>query len=218
MRLMRILAVICLLAAALAQGSPAFSASTENKKGLLPLGSQAPDFSLPDVVTGKTVTLADFSDKKALAVIFICRHCPYVQHVKESLAKLGRDYKDKNVAIVAISANDAAAYPDDSPESLAEMARAEGFAFPFLHDDTQKVAQAYTAVCTPDIFVFNGKRELVYRGQFDGTRPFTPQKASGKDLRDAIEAVLADKPVSANQKPAVGCSIKWKSGNEPAYF
>lgn len=218
MNLKKILFALCFLAAALTQGSPAFSASTDNKEGLLPLGSPAPDFSLPDVVTGETVTLADFADKKALAVIFICRHCPYVQHVKESLAQLGRDYKDSDAAIVAISANDAAAYPDDSPESLAEMARAEGFVFPFLHDETQKVAQAYTAVCTPDVFVFNGKRELVYRGQFDGTRPFTMQKANGKDVRGAIESVLAGKPVSADQKPAVGCSIKWKPGNEPAYF
>ncbi len=195
------------------QTLPACGGTTEGKKGLLPLGSEAPDFSLTDVVTGKRVSLADFSDKKALVVIFMCRHCPYVQHVKKEIVRLGEDYAAKGMGLVGISSNDPAAYPDDAPEGLAEMAKAEKFTFPLLFDETQEVARAYTAVCTPDVFIFDKARKLVYRGQFDDSRPFGTKTPSGKDVRDAVEAVLNDRPVSTDQKPAVGCSIKWKPGS-----
>ena len=208
--------VLALMLLGFLQTLPACGGTTEGKKGLLPLGSQAPDFSLKDVVTGKVVSLADFSDKKALVVIFMCRHCPYVQHVKKEIARLGEDYSAKGMGLVGISANDPAAYPDDAPESLAEMAKSKGFMFPLLFDEAQEVAQAYTAACTPDVFVFDKARKLVYRGQFDDSRPFGPKASSGKDVREAVEAVLNDRPVSPDQKPAVGCSIKWKPGNEPA--
>ncbi len=207
-----------ILAIVMAMGSSGFCATTEGMEGLLPLGSAAPDFSLPDVVSGDEVSLRDFADKKAFMVVFICRHCPYVQHVKGALAQLGKDYQSKDAAIVAISANDPAKVPGDAPEGLAEMAKEEGFVFPFLFDETQKIAQAYTAVATPDVFIFNKERQLVYRGQFDDTRPGGLQKATGKDVREALDAVLTGKAVSRHQKPAVGCSIKWKPGNEPSYM
>jgi peroxiredoxin len=184
---------------------------------MLPLGTTAVDFRLPDVVSGKTYSLKDFADKKVLVVMFICQHCPYVQHIKKELAKLGRDYAKKDAAIVAISSNDADNYPDDSPKELAKFAKAEGFTFPLLYDESQEVAKAYTAACTPDLYVFNKERQLVYRGQLDDSRPSTNKPVTGKDLRAAIDAVLADKPVAQDQRPATGCNIKWKPGNEPAY-
>lgn len=185
---------------------------------MLPLGTTAPHFSLPDVVTGETISLDTFKDKKALLVMFICRHCPYVQHVKEELARIGKDYKDKELGIVAISANDKDAYLDDAPESLAEFAQEEGFTFPLCFDKTQDVAKAYTAACTPDIFLFDKERKLVYRGQLDGSRPGNNIPVTGKDLRLAIDAVLSDSPIPQDQKPSTGCNIKWKPGNEPPYF
>ncbi len=184
---------------------------------MLTLGTQAPDFSLPEVVTGKTVTLNDFAKRKALLVMFICRHCPYVQHIKDELAALGRDYAGKDIGIVAISANDAASYPDDHPDSLKEMSVSFGFPFPFCHDESQETAKAYTAACTPDFFLFDRERKLVYRGQLDDSRPGNAVSVTGKDLRAAIDAVLRDKPVSSAQKPSIGCNIKWKAGNEPEY-
>jgi peroxiredoxin len=185
---------------------------------MLPLGTTAVDFRLPDVVSGKTYSLKDFADKKALLVMFICQHCPYIQHIKKELAKLGRDYAKKDVGIVAISSNDADNYPDDSPKELAKFAKMEGFTFPFLHDESQDVAKTYTAACTPDLFLFNKERKLVYRGQLDDSRPGNNKPVTGKDLRAAIDAVLEDKPVSQDQRPATGCNIKWKPGNEPDYF
>lgn len=185
---------------------------------MLALGTLIPDFSLPDVVSGKNVTLSQFNDKKALLVMFICRHCPYVQHVKNELAKIGRDYVDKSLGIVAISSNDPSAYPEDAPESLAQMAKELDLNFPYLFDETQEVAKKYTAACTPDIFLFNRERELVYRGQIDDSRPGNNTPLTGKDLRAAIDAVLSDRSVDPNQKPSSGCSIKWKPGNEPDYF
>lgn len=176
----------------------------------LALGSAAPDFQLTDVVTGKTVSRDDFSSKKALLVIFICRHCPYVQHVKQALAQLAKDYETQGLAVVAISSNDPAAYPADAPASLKEMAQQEGFTFPVLFDETQAVARAYGAVCTPDPFLFRADRSLVYHGQLDATRPGGTQAATARDLRAAIDAALTGKPVSKDQKPPVGCSIKWK--------
>ena len=185
---------------------------------MLELATQAPDFQLPDVSSGKSISLSTFAGKQALLVMFICRHCPYVQHVKEELARLGRDYATKDVGIVAISANDAANYPDDAPDKLKAMAKELGFTFPFCYDETQAVAKAYTAACTPDFFLFDEKRQLVYRGQLDDSRPGNNKPLTGRDLRAAIEAVLAGKPVSQDQKPSIGCNIKWKQGNEPPYY
>jgi len=185
---------------------------------LLELGTKAPDFSLPDVVSGRTISPGTFAGKQALLVMFICRHCPYVVHVKEELARLGRDYAGKDIGIVAISANDAAGYPDDAPGPLAAMAKELGFTFPFCYDESQDVAKAYTAACTPDFFLFDAGRMLVYRGQLDDSRPGNGKPVTGKDLRAAIDAVLAGKPVSPSQRPSLGCNIKWKKGNEPAYY
>ncbi len=209
--------VSLMAALSLFQGA-AFAASTEGKKGLLALGSPAPDFSLPDVVTGKNVSLSDYADKKALAVIFICRHCPFVQHDKEGLIQFANDYAGKDVAVVTISANDPSAYPADSPSSLREMAIRDNFSMPVLYDETQETAKAYTAVTTPDVFLFDGARKLVYRGQFDDARPGNGSPVTGKDLRDAADAVLSGKAVAERQKPSMGCGIKWKDGQEPAYL
>jgi len=185
---------------------------------MLALGTKAPDFRLPDVVSGKTVSPATFEGKRVLLVMFICRHCPYVVHVREELARLGRDYAAKDVGIIAISANDAAAYPDDAPEQLKAMAQELGFAFPFCYDDTQQTAIAYTAACTPDFFLFDQERRLVYRGQLDDSRPGNGKPLTGRDLRAALEAALAGTPVSQDQRPSIGCNIKWKPGNEPDYY
>ena len=181
------------------------------QSSMLALGTQAPAFSLPDVTSGKTISLNDFADKKALLVIFICRHCPYVKHVQNELVKIANDYQDKGVGIVAISSNDPEAYPEDAPNSLKEQAQQLGFTFPYLFDEEQEVAKAYTARCTPDPFLFDKDRALVYRGQLDDSRPDSSIPVTGKDLRDAIEAVLNDQKVDQNQKPSIGCSIKWKS-------
>ena len=184
---------------------------------MLALGTKAPDFELPDVVTGKTVSIRDFDAKLALLVMFICRHCPYVKHVRAELTRLGRDFADSELAIVAISANDPDEYPVDAPEGLAEESREAGYAFPYLFDETQEVAKAYTAACTPDLFLFDADRALVYRGQLDDSRPSNGLPVTGADLRAAIDAVLSDGPVSQDQRASVGCGIKWRAGNEPAY-
>ena len=176
------------------------------------LGTKAPDFSLPDVVSGKKISLGTFKDKKLVLVMFICRHCPYVQHVKKELARIGKDYASKDVGIVAISSNDAAGYPDDAPAKLKEMAEEEGFVFPFCYDETQGTAKAYAAACTPDFFLYNKERQLIYRGELDDSRPGNGKPVTGRELRAAIDAALADRAVSPNQKPSVGCNIKWKSG------
>ncbi len=178
---------------------------------MLALGVEAPDFALPDVVTGKTVRRDDFQDKKALLVIFICTHCPYVKHIEKGLAQLGHDYKDKPLGIVAISSNDAVAYPDDAPAGLKKQAQAFGFTFPYLYDESQDVARAYKAACTPDIYLFDGTRQLVYRGQFDRSRPGNGVPVTGEDLRAALDAALAGKPQAAVQQPSIGCNIKWKA-------
>ncbi|MBD2514061.1 thioredoxin family protein [Nostoc sp. FACHB-973] len=185
---------------------------------MLPLGTKAPDFHLPEVVSGKTTSLSTFADKKALLVMFICRHCPFVKHVQQELVQIGKDYFTSDLAIVAISANDAKNYPDDAPESLQAFATEQGFTFTLCYDESQETAKAYTAACTPDFFVFDGSRQLVYRGQLDDSRPSNGKPVTGADLRGAIEAVLADKPVTTEQKPSVGCNIKWKPGNQPSYF
>ena len=185
---------------------------------MLALGTKAPDFDLPDVVSGRRVSLRTLAGKRALLVMFICRHCPYVQHVKIELARLGRDYAGQDIGIVAISANDAANYPDDAPDKLRAMAEELAFTFPFCYDESQETAQAYTAACTPDFFLFDVGRALVYRGQLDEARPGNNRPVTGNDLRAAIDAVLAGKPVSPDQRPSIGCNIKWKKGNEPNYF
>lgn len=185
---------------------------------MLPLGTPAPDFHLTDVVSGKTISLASFAGKQALLVMFICRHCPFVKHIQGELARLGQDYAPTEVGIVAISSNDVNQKPDDSPESLKEIAIAQGYTFPFCYDESQEVAKAYTAACTPDFFVFDSAGKLVYRGQLDDSRPSNGLPVTGKDLRLALDAVLAHQPVNPEQKPSIGCNIKWKPGNEPSYF
>ena len=184
---------------------------------MLPLGTPAPDFRLPDT-NGKTVSLADFRDKPALLVIFMCNHCPYVQHIRTGLAQLAKDYLSRGAAIVGINANDAANYPEDSPARMKEEVKSAGYLFPYLFDATQAVAKAYRAACTPDLYLFDKNRKLVYRGQFDDSRPGNGIPVTGKDLRAALDGVLAGKPVAPDQKASIGCNIKWKSGNEPDYF
>lgn len=177
---------------------------------MLALGTPVPRFELPDVRTGRTVRLEDFSNEPALLVMFISRHCPYVQHVAQELARLGRDYGGRGVGIVAISSNDVVRYPDDSPERMAQMADELGFSFPVCYDESQDVARAFQAACTPDFYVFGPDRKLVYRGQLDGSRPGNGVPLTGKDLRAALDAVLAGRPVDPDQKPSIGCNIKWK--------
>jgi peroxiredoxin len=178
---------------------------------MLSLGAIAPDFALTDVVTGKTVHRDDFRGKKALLVLFICAHCPYVKHIEKSLGALGADYAGKPIAIVAISANDAVTHPADSPAGLKQQAKDNGFVFPYLYDESQAVARAYKAACTPDPYLFDADFKLVYRGQYDSSRPGNGIPVTGKDLRAAIDAVLAGTPVPAEQKPSIGCNIKWKA-------
>lgn len=185
---------------------------------MLALGTKAPNFSLKDVVSGQIISLDTFAGKKALLVMFICKHCPFVKHVQQELAQIGQDYRDRSLGIVAISANDAANYPDDSPENLAVMAKELGFNFPVCYDETQEIAKAYTAACTPDFFLFDGDYQLFYRGQLDDSRPSNNLPVTGQDLRSAIDLVLADEAIDFEQKPSIGCNIKWKSGNEPEYF
>lgn len=180
---------------------------------VIDLGSPAPDFALPDP-SGHIHKLADFAGGKALLVAFICNHCPYVKHIVPALAEQAREFKDRGLAAVAIGANDIAAYPEDAPEKMAELARAHGFVFPYLYDESQATARAYGAVCTPDLYLFDAAQRLVYHGQFDDTRPGRGQ-ADGADVRAAIEAVLGGAAPSPQQKPSVGCSIKWKPGKAP---
>lgn len=174
------------------------------------LGRPAPDFALPEVETGQVVKLTDFADAPVLVVVFLCRHCPYVKHIEHQLAEVAREYQAKGVAFVGISANDPEAYPEDAPESLAEQKREVGFPFPYLFDETQEVARAYQAACTPDFFVFDAERKLVYRGRFDETRPGMGEP-TGADLRAALDALLRGEQPSRDQWPSVGCSIKWRS-------
>jgi peroxiredoxin len=184
---------------------------------MLPLGTLAPPFALPDT-EGRIVSLKDFASAKALLVMFMCNHCPYVKHVRAELAKIGREYGPKGMGIVGISSNDVAAHPDDSPEKMREERAAAGYTFPYLYDATQDVARAYRAACTPDLYVFDAKGRLAYRGQLDDSRPKNTLPVTGRDLRAALDAVLAGKSVPAEQRPSLGCNIKWKPGNAPAYF
>jgi peroxiredoxin len=184
---------------------------------MLPLGTTAPDFQLPDPY-GKTVSLADFKDKIALVVVFICNHCPYVVHLRAGLAQLAGDYAPRGVGLVGINANDVKNYPADSPAKMRDEVKAAGYIFPYLYDETQAVAKAYRAACTPDFFLFDRGRRLVYRGQFDASRPGNGIPVTGKDLRAALDAVLAGRSTSEFQVASMGCNIKWKAGNEPDYY
>jgi peroxiredoxin len=184
---------------------------------MLPLGTPAPQFSLSDT-QNNMVSIDDFAEAPALLVIFMCNHCPYVKHVRDALVRLVQEYQKKGVAVVGISSNDVSAFPEDSPEKMAEEARRYGYTFPYLFDESQDVARAYRAACTPDFFLFDAQRRLVYRGQMDDSRPSSGREASGDDLREALEAVLSGKPVPQKQKPSLGCNIKWKPGNQPDYF
>lgn len=184
---------------------------------MLPLGTTAPDFKLPDT-NGKIVSLADFKDKAALLVIFMCNHCPYVVHIRSGLAQLARDYAPRSVAMVGINSNDVKNYSADSPAKMQDEVKSAGYIFPYLYDETQAVAQNYRAACTPDIFLFDRSRRLVYRGQFDASRPGNGIPVTGKDLRAALDAVLAGKPTSELQTASIGCNIKWKAGHEPDYY
>ncbi|MEX1011753.1 MAG: thioredoxin family protein [Balneolaceae bacterium] len=185
---------------------------------MLELGSKAPDFSLPDVTTGKTVSLDDFRGRSGLMVMFICNHCPYVKHYKKKLVHYASDMQEKGVAVVAISSNDVENYPQDRPEKMKEDAEAFGYPFPYLYDENQEAAKAYRAACTPDFFLFDENLKLIYRGQFDDSRPNSDRPVTGKALREATEAMLAGRKIPEQQIPSIGCNIKWKSGNEPDYF
>ena len=184
---------------------------------MLPLGTKAPDFSLVNI-DGQTVSLADFDGSPALLVIFMCNHCPFVKHIAHELSRLGHEYQSRGVAIVGISSNDVSGYPADSPEQMIHEAELQGYSFPYLYDETQEVAKAYKAACTPDFFLFDGEQKLVYRGQLDSSRPGNGIPVTGEDLRGAIDLVLAGKPVPAEQTPSIGCNIKWREGGEPDYF
>jgi peroxiredoxin len=184
---------------------------------MLPLSTTAPDFKLPDP-DGKIVSLADFKNKSALLVLFICNHCPYVKHIRAGLAEVARDYLPKQVAIIGINSNDVANYPEDSPAKMKAEVKSAGYTFPYLYDESQAVAKAYRAACTPDLYLFDQNHRLVYRGQFDDSRPGNGIPVTGKDLRAALDAILAGKPVPPDQTASVGCNIKWKPGNEPDYY
>lgn len=184
----------------------------ETPSTMVPLGTAAPPFRLPDT-EGRLVSLQDFESAGALLVIFMCNHCPFVKHLREALAQFARDYEGTGLAIVAINSNDVQAYPEDSPEKMAEEKKRFGYRFPYLYDETQEVAEAYRAACTPDFFLYDGGRRLVYRGQFDDSRPGNDEPVTGADLRAAVDAVLAKKPVAKEQKPSIGCNIKFRREN-----
>ncbi len=184
---------------------------------MLPLGTGAPSYRLADP-DGKVISLDDFEDAPGMLVMFICNHCPFVKHIRHELARFGREYQARGLAVVAINSNDAAAYPDDRPEKMREELKEVGYSFPYLYDETQAVAKAYRAACTPDFFLFDRDRRLVYRGQFDDSRPGNDLSVTGSDLRAAADALLEGRPVPATQTPSIGCNIKWKEGNAPEHF
>ena len=184
---------------------------------MLPLGTSAPAFSLPEPGTSKLVSLSDFASAPAVVVAFLCNHCPYVQHLRRALAEFDSSYRRRGLQFIGINSNDAQRYTADAPDKMAAEAKAAGWQFPYLFDSTQSIAKAYRASCTPDFFLFDGARKLVYRGQFDASRPGNGKPINGSDLRAAAEAVLTGKLPDATQLPSIGCSIKWKTGNEPDY-
>ncbi|MDZ7778935.1 MAG: thioredoxin family protein [Gemmatimonadota bacterium] len=185
---------------------------------MVPLGTRAPELTLPEPATGRTVSTEDLRDAPALLVVFLSNHCPFVKHIADELASFAREYGERGLAIVGINANDVEKYPDDSPEKMAEEVASRGYTFPYLFDETQEVAKAYGAACTPDFFLFDGDRKLAYRGQFDDSRPSLEKPVTGADLRAACDAVLAGEAPPKDQAPSVGCNIKWRPGNEPAWF
>jgi peroxiredoxin len=184
---------------------------------MLELGTTAPSFTLPDT-EGVAYSTDDFADAPALLVMFICNHCPFVKHVRSELVKLGHDYQPRGVAILAVSSNDPVAYPADSFEAMRAEKLEAGYTFPYLFDESQEVAKAYRAACTPDFFLFDGHRKLTYRGHLDNSRPSNGVPVSGRDLRAALDAILDNQPVAQNQHPSIGCSIKWKPGNQPTWW
>ncbi len=184
---------------------------------MLDLGTQAPDFALPNI-NGETVRRDDFRGKKGLLVAFICNHCPYVKHIAHKFAEVAKEFQKGGLAVVAISSNDVANYPDDSPDKMKTFAKESGFTFPYLYDESQAVAKAYRAACTPDLFLFDGNFKLVYRGQFDASRPGNNVPVTGQDLVAAVDKLLSGKAIPAEQTPSLGCNIKWKAGNAPEYF
>ena len=184
---------------------------------MLPLGTPAPPFALRDTVTDRTISLESFASSPALLVAFICNHCPFVKHILDGFVAFAREFGPRGVAVVAISPNDVTSYPEDAPAEMARIARLKGFTFPYLYDESQEVAKAYQAVCTPDFFLFDRERRLAYRGQFDASRPGGRVPVTGADLRAACEALLGGKPVTQEQIPGIGCSIKWRAGREPAW-
>jgi peroxiredoxin len=179
---------------------------------MMPLGTSAPDFKLPDTISGKVLSLQELKSDTATVVMFICNHCPFVKHVRTGLVQLAKDYLSKGISFIAISSNDVQGYPEDSPAEMKKVAKQFGYPFPYLYDESQEVARAYLAACTPDFYVFDKDLKLVYRGQMDDSRPSNDIPVTGKDLRAALEAIIAGKPVSQDQKPSIGCNIKWKSG------
>jgi peroxiredoxin len=183
----------------------------KTESAMLPLGTPAPDFRLSDTVSGKTLSFDDIAGTRATLVMFICNHCPFVKHVLDELVRLGKDYAGEAVGMVAISSNDVTGYPQDRPERMAELAREKGFAFPYLYDESQNIARAFDAACTPDFYIFDGERRLVYRGQLDDSRPGNDVPVTGRDVRAALDALLAGEPVPSEQKPSIGCNIKWRS-------
>ena len=185
---------------------------------MIPLGTELPSFSLPDALGAGTVSSSDFGGRPALVVAFLCNHCPFVKHVRPGVAEFARDYRERGLAFVGIASNDAAAYPQDGPEGMREEAREAGYDFPYLFDETQEVARAFRAACTPEFYLFGPDGRLAYRGQFDGSRPSNDEPVTGQDLRRAADAVLAGRAPDAEQTPSIGCGIKWKPGNEPDYF
>lgn len=185
---------------------------------MIELGTEAPNFQLPDVVSGETISLDSFPDAKGYMIAFICNHCPFVQLIRHEFARYGREYTEKGIAVIAINSNDIEAVPEDAPDAMRDDARRFGYKFPYCLDEDQSVARAYQAACTPDLYLFDAERKLYYRGQFDSTRPGSDQPVTGEDLRNATEALLAGQPAPEPQYPSLGCNIKWKPGNEPAYF
>ncbi|WP_019021699.1 thioredoxin family protein [Thioalkalivibrio sp. ALE23] len=185
---------------------------------MIELGTEAPNFQLPDVVSGETISLDSFPDAKGYMIAFICNHCPFVQLIRHEFARYGREYTEKGIAVIAINSNDIEAVPEDAPDAMRDDARRFGYKFPYCLDEDQSVARAYQAACTPDLYLFDAERKLYYRGQFDSTRPGSDQPVTGEDLRNATEALLAGQPAPEPQHPSLGCNIKWKPGNEPAYF
>jgi len=183
---------------------------------MLPLGTQAPNFRLLDP-SGKEYSLDDFQDAQCYLIAFMCNHCPYVKHVRNELARLGKEYQDRGLAMIGINSNNIETHPQDSPEMMAKEIQAVGYTFPYLFDESQATALAYTAPCTPDFFLFDQDRKLIYRGQLDSSRPDSGQPATGKDIREALDCALTGKAISTDQKPSQGCNIKWKPGNEPSY-